>query len=95
MYKLLVEKCVNSSFPNVEIARRMYLVLMVTNCSSERSFSKMKIIKNRLRTTMTNGRLNNLASMSIESDILREMDFDEVIVGFAKYKARKVPGFVA
>ena len=66
---------------------------MVTNCSSERSFSKMKIIKNRLRTT--NERLNNHALMSIENDIFREMDFDEFIASFAKYKARKVPGFVA
>ena len=73
----------------------MYLVLMVTNCSSECSISKMNVIKNRLRTTTTNERQNNHALMSIESEILREMDFDEFIAGFAKYKARKVPGFVA
>ena len=46
---------------------------MVTNCSTERSFSKLKLIENRLRTPMTQGRLVNLAIMSIESDILREI----------------------
>ena len=43
---------------------------------------------------MTDEQLNNLALMSIESYILGEMDFDEFIAGFAKYKACKVPGFV-
>jgi len=47
---------------------------LVTNCSAERSFSKLKIIENRLRTSMTQERLVNLAIMSIESDILREID---------------------
>ena len=54
LYKLIIDKRVKCSFPNVEIALRMYLIFMVTNCSGERSFSKLKYIKNRLRTTMTN-----------------------------------------
>ena len=61
------------SLPNVAIALRMYLVLMVINCSAERSFPKLKLIENRLRTSMTQGRLVNLASMSIEPDILRTL----------------------
>ena len=39
LYKLLLDKKVVDTFPNVEIMLRMYLVLMVTNCSGERSFS--------------------------------------------------------
>ena len=66
------------TFPNVAIALRMYLVLMVTNCSAERSFTKLKLIESRLRTSMTQGRLVNLAIMSIESDILREIDFADI-----------------
>ena len=61
------------TFPNVVIALRMYLVLMVTNCSAECSFSKLKLIENCLRTSMTQERLVNLAIMSTESDILREI----------------------
>jgi hypothetical protein len=38
MYRLIIDKRIKGSFPNVEIALRMYLVLMVTNCSAERSF---------------------------------------------------------
>lgn len=90
MYQLIHLKCVKESFPNVEIALRIYLVLMITNCSAERSFSKLKLIKNRLRTSMSHDRLSNLAVMSIEHDILRELDFNDVIDEFASRKARKV-----
>ena len=90
MYQLIIDKQLKASFPNVEIVLRMYLVLMVTNCSAERSFSKLKIIKNRLRTTMADERLSHLALMSIEHDILSEIDFEDLIKEFAARKTRKV-----
>ena len=43
LYKLIIDKGTQDTFPNVAIALRMYLVLMVTNCSAERSFSKLKL----------------------------------------------------
>ena len=76
----------------VYIALRVYLILMVTNCSGERSFSKLKYIKNRLRTTTTNERVTHLSLMSIEYDILRETDFDDLITDFAQRKGRIVSG---
>jgi len=39
---------------------------------------------------MTQERLVNLAIMSIESDILREIDFTTIITDFAAAKSRKV-----
>ncbi|XP_060874012.1 uncharacterized protein LOC132947797 [Metopolophium dirhodum] len=36
------------TFPNVEVATRIFLCLMITNCSGERSFSQLKRIKNEL-----------------------------------------------
>ncbi|XP_042209606.1 zinc finger MYM-type protein 1-like [Homarus americanus] len=36
LYKLLIDKKVVDTFPNVEIILLLYLVLMVTNCSGER-----------------------------------------------------------
>ena len=38
LYKLIIDMLVKCSFPNVEFALRM-LIIMVTNCSGERSFS--------------------------------------------------------
>lgn len=90
LYKLIIEKGVQDTFPNVETVLRLYLVLMVSNCSGERSFSKLKLIKNRLRTSMAQERLNHLTLMSSEHDILRQISFDDVIHDFANKKARKV-----
>ena len=42
-------------------------------------FFKLKLVKNRLRTTMTHNRLNNLSIMSIETDVLRGIQFDQLI----------------
>ncbi|XP_050063061.1 zinc finger MYM-type protein 1-like [Aphis gossypii] len=90
LFRILYEDNLKVTFPNVEIALRMYLVLMVANSSGERSFSKMKLIKNRLRTTMTQDRLTNLTILSIESDILRSLDFEHTIKQFSINKSRKV-----
>ena len=39
------------SFPNMDILLRIYLCMFVTNVYVERSFSKLKLIKNYLRNT--------------------------------------------
>lgn len=91
VYNLLKQNKIEDTFPNVEIALRIFLSMMVTNCSGERSFSKLKRIKNELRSTMLQERLTSLSLMSIECDILNTIDFEEVINDFAHLKSRKVP----
>jgi len=51
--------------PNVSIALRILLNLPVTVASEERSFSKLKLIKTYLRSTMANDRLSGLAIIAI------------------------------
>ena len=46
LYKVMVEDNIECAFPNVEISLRIFLTLMVTNCTTERSFSQLKHIKN-------------------------------------------------
>ena len=92
MYNLLKERHVDDAFPNVEVTLRLYLVLMLTNCSGERSFLKLKLIKNRLRSMMGQERLNYLSIMRIEHDVLKELDMSDIIKAFSIKKSRKVPG---
>ena len=54
------------SFPNAYIAYRIMLTIPATVASAERSFSKLKIIKSNLRSTMSQERLSGLAILSIE-----------------------------
>ena len=92
MFKLL--KTCKQSFPNVLVAVRLYLTLMSSNCTGERSFSKRKRIKNDLRSTMGQQRLSHLSLMSIEHEILSSLDLDETISDFAYKKARKMPMWI-
>ncbi|XP_062075845.1 uncharacterized protein LOC133779967 [Humulus lupulus] len=56
-------------FPNIVIAYRILLTIPVTVASAERSFSKLKLLKSYLRSTMLQERLNGLALITIENDI--------------------------
>lgn len=89
-YKLLLNNPIESCFSNVKIVLRIYLSLMITNCSGGRSFSTLKRIKNEFRNTMGQGRLNHLTPMNIEHDLLKEVGIDSVISRFAHIKSRKV-----
>lgn len=52
----------------------------------ERSFSKLKLIKSYLRSTVSQQRLNRLALLSIEKEILVEIDYNSLINNFASQK---------
>ena len=78
-----------SRFPNLFIALRIISCLPVTVASVERSFSKLNLIKNFMRTTMGQVRLNDLAVLLLERDIARKVDLQDVINTFAERKARK------
>ena len=88
MHAILQEDEITSAFPNVEITLRIYLSLMCTNCSGERSFSKLGRVKNVLRSTMGQARLNHLSLLFIEHDLLKYVDVETVISTFANSKVR-------
>lgn len=89
MYKTIIDEELLSVFPNIEIILRIYLCLFVTNVSDERSFSKLKYIKNYLRNSMSENKLNALALFSIETEVLDSLNFDDIIESFVHAKCRK------
>ena len=90
IFRLLHTTSVYTVFPNTEVALRIYLSLMATSFSGERSFSQLERIKNVKRSTTTQRRLGVLALLSIESDLLQKIDFSSLIDKFSTVKARKV-----
>ncbi len=60
---------IRDSFPNTAIAYRILLTVPVTVASAERSFSKIKLIKNYFRSTMSQDRLCGLSILSLEKGI--------------------------
>ena len=78
------------SFPNACIAFRILLIIPVTIASAERSFSKLRLIKSYLRSTMSQEKLSGLAILLIENEILAELECKNLISNFASQKAKKI-----
>ena len=83
-------KVMDGCFPNTWIAYRILLTIPVTVASGERSFSKLKLIKSYLRSTMSQERLNGLAMLSIEKAMVDKIDYAALISTFAAKNARRV-----
>ena len=77
-------------YPNFWTALRIALTLPVTVAHAERSFSKLKLIKTYLRSTMSQERLTGLAVISINHSTGEQISYDDIIDDFAARKARKV-----
>ena len=67
------------SFPYAVIAFRILLTILVTVASIERSFSKLKLIKLYLRSTMSQERLSGLVILSIENEMLAKLECKNLI----------------
>jgi hypothetical protein len=77
-------------YPNAIIAYRILLTIPVTVASAERSFSKLKLLKSYMRSTMTQERLNGLAMISIESGVFEDTDYEGIIEDFISRNTRRM-----
>jgi hypothetical protein len=78
------------TYETLATALQILLTLPVSVASCERSFSKIKLIKSYLRSTMSQDRFTKLAILSIESEVASSIDFSDVIKDFAAIKSKKV-----
>lgn len=75
-------------YPNCIIVLQIILTSPVTTATAERSFSKLKIIKNYLRSTISQERFTSLSILSIEHEIAKSLDYNDVVLEFASKRAR-------
>ena len=66
------------------------LTIPVTVASVERSFIKLKLLKSYLRSAMTQERLNDLAMIALESDMLEKIDYERIIEDFISKNAQRI-----
>jgi hypothetical protein len=76
-------------YPNISIAYQILFTVPVTVASAERSFSKLKLLRNYLRSAMSQQRLNGLAILCIEKKLLDQINIDAIINDFASRNARR------
>jgi hypothetical protein len=77
-------------FPNVLIAYRILLTIYVTIASAERSFSRLKLLKSYLHSTITQERLNGLVTIAIENDVLEKIKYEDIIEEFIFKNSRRM-----
>ncbi|CAI6360972.1 unnamed protein product [Macrosiphum euphorbiae] len=69
IFQMFCTANLTSCFPNLYVALKLSVTLPISSCSVERSFSKLKLIKTKLRTSMLQDRLENLMKISCEKDL--------------------------
>lgn len=78
-----------TTYCDVITACIIYISLPVTVATAERSFSKLKLIKNYLRNSMGQDRLSNISILNIERNLTNQVDLEKMISTFADLKTRK------
>lgn len=81
IYTVLFSNGLRDILPSLYTALSIALTLPISSASPERAFSKLKIIKSRLRSTMGEDRLESLMLMACEKDV--SVCTDEVIKLFS------------
>ncbi|KAL7602694.1 hypothetical protein Lser_V15G19297 [Lactuca serriola] len=81
-------------FSNASIAYRILLTIPVIVASAEIFFSKLKLLKSYLHSTMNQQRLSDLSMISTENEILETIEYDELINQFAIENARRASRIV-
>jgi len=76
--------------PTANYLCRLAFTSPVSAASNERVFSVLKLIKNHLRTTMTDKRLNNLLILNTSKDILDNINMSAMIKNWATLKERRI-----
>ena len=76
-------------YPNISIAYRILFTVPVTVASAERTLSKLKLLRNYLRSTVSQERLNGLAILCIEKKFLDEIIIDTMVTDFASKNVRR------
>ncbi|PWA89171.1 zinc finger MYM-type protein 1 [Artemisia annua] len=83
-----LEESFKTKFSYVLLIKQLFHLIV-----AERSFSKLKLIKTYLRSTMSQERLNGLAMISIEQDMLSTTDYKDLIEEFASKNTRRMALF--
>lgn len=66
-------------YANLFTTIEFVLTLSVSQVNCERVFSKLKLIKNRLRSSLGNEHLETYLLMSVEKEILEEIEFEDIL----------------
>ena len=90
--KVLKEILQTKEYTPIDILNyiKILLTILVTVAFAKIIFSKLKLIKSYLRSTMSQKRLSGLVILSIEKEMLEKLEYKNLINQFASQNARKI-----
>ncbi|XP_022162556.1 uncharacterized protein LOC111028280, partial [Myzus persicae] len=69
----------SNAYPGLYFAYKLLLTFSITQVGCERSFSKLKYVKNYLRNSMSQGNLESFMLMYVEKEMLTEINPNDII----------------
>jgi len=69
-----------SGFPNLHMLYSIFCCLSVSSASAERALSKLKIVKNCSRTSMSDDTLASLLVLAAEKELMMILSNEDIIV---------------
>jgi len=78
-----------TTYCDVITACIIYISLPVTVATAERSFLKLKLIKNYLRNSMGQDRLSNISILNIERNVTNRVDLEKNDFYVCRFKNKK------
>jgi hypothetical protein len=75
---------VRALFPAVEQLVKLMLIIPVSSCTAERSFSSLRRLKTWMRSTMSQQRLNAVSLCNVHRDILDNLDINQLACFFSQ-----------
>ena len=83
-----LEQVNSKAYPNISTILQLLLVVPVAAATVERGNSALKYVKNELRSTMGQDRLNALILLYVHKDIA--LDYDAIITSFVSKRPRRM-----
>ena len=80
-------------YSEIDIILRIYFTIPITTATAERSFSVLRRVKNYLRSTMTESRLNNVMLLHTHKDITDDLDIIKIAKEFISANSRRLNYF--
>ncbi|XP_047139140.1 52 kDa repressor of the inhibitor of the protein kinase-like [Hydra vulgaris] len=82
--KFLLTNNLCDLYPNITTLYKIYITLPILSPSAERSFSRLKLLKSYLRSTMSEERFSALALLTTERDLVNDLDLEVVLNGLPR-----------
>ena len=83
-------KKIGNGYPNAKRVYQFLLALPITVATNERCFSKLKFIKNKLRSLLKNDKMEWLILCSTERDLLENINLSKFAEEWSCLKNRRV-----